>query len=388
MKSMRLVLASLGRRKRTRSVFTVLVILVAFLLYGYLSAIRAAFSMGIDLAGEDRLLATHKTSIIQLLPYSYLDRIARIPGVERVTHAIWFGGIYQDSNRNFQGVFQNPCDPESYLALYPEFILPPEQKAAWLADREGAIVGRATAERYGWKIGDRVPIQATFWRRKDGSPTWEFNIRGIYDGAKKGIDNTQFLFRYDYFDEARAVGDGLVGWFILRVSDPDRSAEIARAIDTEFENSPYETKTVTEKVLIQGFAKQVGDIGRIITSVLAAVFFTMVLVAANTMAQSVRERTGELATLKTLGFTDAEVLRLVLAESCLLALVGGGAGLLLAWALTSSGDPTDGFLPIFYIPGRDLAIGAVLVVLLGGVTGFFPAFGAMRLRIVDALRRG
>jgi len=388
MKLLRVAVAGLARRKRTRTVFTVLSILVAFVLFGYLSAIRAAFSLGVDVAGEDRLLTTHKTSIILPLPESYGARIAKIPGVQRVTHATWFGGIYQDPNQNFQAVFQGPVEPQDYLALYPEFLLPPEQKAAWLADREGAIVGRATAERYGWKIGDRVPIQATLWRKKGGSNIWEFNIVGIYDGARKGVDVTQFLFRYDYFDEARAFGEGLVGWYILKVADKDRSAEVARAIDAEFENSPYETKTVTEKVLVQGFAKQIGNIGAIITAVLSAVFFTMMLVAANTMAQSVRERTGELATLKTLGFSDGQIVAMVLAESCLVAGLGGGAGLLLAWWLTSRGDPTPGFLPLFYIPARDFALGALLVLLLGAVTGFAPALAAMRLRIVDALRRG
>ena len=388
MKLLRLALAGLARRKRTRTVFTVLAILVAFVLYGFLSAIRAAFSLGIDVAGEDRLLVTHKTSIIMPLPESYGERIARIPGVERVTHATWFGGVYQDSSRNFQGVFQGPVNPEEYLALYPEFLLPPEQKQAWIADREGVIVGRVTAERYGWKIGDRVPIQATLWRRKDGSPIWEFNVVGIYDGARKGVDNTQFLFHYDYFDEARTFGQGLVGWYILRVTDKERSAEVARAIDQEFANSPYETKTVTEKVLVQGFAKQVGDIGTIITAILGAVFFTMMLVAGNTMAQAVRERTGELGTLKALGFSDAQVVALVLGESCLLALAGGGAGLGIGWWLTSRGDPTGGFLPAFFIPGRDLALGLVLVLLFGAATGLLPALSAMRLRIVDALRRG
>jgi len=388
MKLLRVAIAGLLRRKRTRTIFTVLSILVAFVLYGYLSAIRTAFSLGVDVAGEDRLVTTHKTAIILPLPESYGERIARIPGVERVTHATWFGGIYQDPNQNFQAVFQGPVNPEEYLALYPEFLLAPEQKAAWLADREGAVVGRATAERYGWKIGDRVPIQATIWRKKDGSNIWEFNIVGIYDGARKGVDVTQFLFRYDYFDEARANGEGLVGWYVLKVTDKDRSAEVARAIDAEFANSFYETKTVTEKTLVQGFAKQVGDIGTIITAVVAAVFFTMLLVAANTMAQSVRERTSELATLKTLGFSDGQVVAMVLAESFLIALVGGGAGLLLAWRLTSSGDPTSGFLPLFYIPGRDFVLGALFVLLLGAATGFAPALAAMRLRIVDALRRG
>lgn len=375
------------RRRKLRTGFTVASILVAFLLFGYLAAIRLAFSGGVELAGVDRLVTTHKTSIIMLLPVSYRDRIARVPGVKLVTHSTWFGGIYQNPNRNFQNLFQSPVEPEAYFALYPEYKLPPEQMKAWLADREGAVVGRATAERFGWKIGDRIPIQATIWKKRGGDSTWEFNLVGIYDGAEKGTDTTQFLFRYDYFDEARWFGAGQVGWFTLKIAEPDKSAAVAAAIDKEFANSPFETKTTTEKALAQGFAQQVGDIGSILTAILVAVFFTMLLVAGNTMAQAVRERTSELAVLKTLGFSDGRVLRLVLTESCLLALAGGLAGLALAWLLASRGDPTGGFLPIFFLPGRDLVLGVVLVVALGVATGLLPALAAMRLRIVDALRR-
>ncbi|HKQ62495.1 MAG TPA: FtsX-like permease family protein [Candidatus Polarisedimenticolaceae bacterium] len=387
MKLLRLVLSGLLRRKRTRTVFTVLSVLIAFVLFGYLAAIRTAFTLGIEVAGVDRLLTTHKTSIIMFLPESYQERIARIPGVLAVTHATWFGGIYQNPNQNFQGVFQGGIDPRSYLQMYPEFKLPPQQLEAWLADREGAIVGRTTAERYGWKVGDRVPIQATLWRKKDGGSTWEFNIDGIYDADHKGVDTTQFLFRYDYFDEGRAFGQGTIGWYILRVAEPARSEEIARAIDAEFANSPYETKTQTEKALVRGFANQIGDIGTIITAILGAVFFTMLLVAGNTMAQSVRERTAELGLLKTLGFTDGQVVTMVLVESCLLAGLGGFLGLAIGWLLVARGDPTGSFLPAFYIPGKDLVVGALFVLVFGVLTGLLPARQAMRLEITSALRR-
>ena len=212
-------------------------------------------------------------------------------------------------------------------------------------------------------------------------------MEGIYDGAERGTDTTQFLFHYDYFDEARQFGEGLVGWYILRIDDPDHAAEIAERIDAEFANSPYETKTETEKAFVQAFAKQVGDIGTIAVAIMSAVFFTILIVAGNTMAQSVRERTSELAVLKTLGFTNMKVLLLVLMESCVLAILGGGLGLILARLFISFGDPTGGFLPMFFFPGRDQVLGWALVLLLGLVTGFLPAIQAMRLRIVDALRR-
>jgi len=374
------------KRRKARTFFTFLSILVAFILFGYLAAVKVAFRAGVDVAGADRLFTTHKTSIIQPLPKSYQDQIARVAGVEAVTHSSWFGGIYQNPNKGFQGVFQGPVDPVEYLAMYPEFKIPDDQKQAWIADREGAIVGRKTAERYGWKVGDRVPIQATIWRKKDGTSTWEFNIRGIYDGGK-GIDTTQFLFHYDYFDEARVFGQGIVGWYIVRIADPKQAAVVGKAIDALFENSPYETKTVTEKALAQGFADQIGNIGAIIRWILTAVFFTLLVVAGNTMAQSVRERTNELGVLKTLGFTNRTVLLLVLAESFALALLGGGLGLGLAALMIAGGDPTGGYLPIFYFPEKDAVWGVVFVVLLGFVAGILPAVQAMRLRIVDALRR-
>ena len=371
-------------RKKTRTIFTVLSILVAFLLFGYLGAIRQAFEGGVELTGADRLLTLHRVSLIQLLPVSYKQRIESVAGVEAVTHSTWFGGIYQDPRNFFP---QMVVEPEGYLDLFPEYRLPADQKKAWLANRTGAVAGRQIAKKYGWKIGDRIPIQATIWRKKDGTATWEFVLDGIYDGAEKGTDTTQFFFRYDYLEEARAFGQGMVGWFVVRIANPDRAAEVARKIDDTFANSPYETKTSTEKAFAQAFANQVGNIGAILRAVLLAVFFTILLVAGNAVAQSVRERTGELAVLKTLGFSNAKVLGLVMAESMLLSAIGGLLGLALAWVLIQRGDPTGGALPIFFLPVRDLLIGVGIVALLGVATGLAPAVGAVRLKIVDALRR-
>jgi putative ABC transport system permease protein len=372
-------------RKKVRTGFTLLSILVAFVLFGYLSAINIAFSMGVDVAGADRLLTIHKVSLIQMLPASYQGRLTAVPGVVEVSHATWFGGKFQDRQNRFPVM---PVKPEEYLSLYPEFILPEDQQRAWSENQIGAIVGRVTAERYEMEIGDRIPIQGDIWRRADGSDNWEFVIEGIYDGADEETDETLFLFQYDYFNEAREVGKDMVGWYVVRIDDPDSAAEIVQRIDDTFANSPYETKTSTEKAVVQGFANQVGNIGAILRWVLAAVFFTILLVAGNAMAQSVRERTGELAVLKTLGFSNLKVLTLVLAESLLLAMLGGGGGLLIAWALVRGfGDPTAGFLSVFVFPLRDVGIGVVLVVLLGLATGLLPALRAMRLTIVDALRR-
>jgi putative ABC transport system permease protein len=383
MKFLPLLWRSLFRRK-VRTIFTLLAVLVAFMLYGFLAAIQAAFGMGVELAGNERLVLIHKVSIIQLLPESYLQQIRSTPGVVDACHQTWFGGVYQDPKNFFM---QSPVDPECILRMYPEFKLPEDQKKAWFADQQGAIVGRVTAKKYGWKIGDRIPIQATIWRKKDNSLNWEFNLDGIYTGAEEGTDETQFFFHYKYFDESRLFGAGSVGWYVVRIADASKAAQIAKALDSQFANSPAETKTTTEKAFVQAFANQVGNIALIVRSIIAMAFFIILLVTANTMAESVRERTSELAVLKTLGFTDGRVLVLVLVESCLIAGVGGLLGLGLAGLMVPR-IPTGAMLPNLFVPTSSLGLGLALVLGLGVVSGIFPALGAMRLRIVDALRRG
>jgi putative ABC transport system permease protein len=293
------------KRKKMRSVLTMLSILVAFMLFGYLGAIRQGFSQGIDVAGLDRLIVRHKVSIIQLLPVAHEKRIEQVEGVVDAVYQTWFGGVYQKPTNFFP---QMPVDPEEYLAMYPEILLGDAERKAWLSTRSGAIAGRQIAERFGWKVGDRIPINATIWPRKGGESTWEFDLVGIYDGAERGTDTTMFLFRYDFFDESRQFGEGLVGWYTVRIADPERAAEMAAAVDAVFANSQYETKTEAEGAFLQGFADQIGDVGLIITSIVAAVFFTILIVAGNTMAYAVRERTNELAVLKAMGFTDGGVL--------------------------------------------------------------------------------
>jgi putative ABC transport system permease protein len=381
MKFLPLLWSSLWRKK-IRTIFTLLSVFVAFLLFGLLMTIRAAFSFGVDIAGLDRLVLIHKVSLIMPLPISYLERLRATEGVTLATHNTWFGGVYQDPSNFFAQIV---VDPEPFMKLYPEYRLPPEQMKAWLADRQGAVVGVDLARRFDWSIGDRVPIQGTIWQPKQGQ-VWEFNIVGIYD-ADQGVDKTQFFFRYDYLDENRQQGEGAVGWYIVKIADASRAHEMGSRFDAMFANSAAETKTTTEKGFVEGFAKQVGDIGTIMMAIVAAVLFTMMLVAANTMAQSVRERTSEIGVLKTLGFSNAAILLLVLSESLLIVLIGGGLGLLVAWLFVQQGDPTGGMLPIFVLPPRDVVVGAVLIVGLGVVAGLLPALTAMHLKITDALRR-
>ena len=382
MKFLPLVWKNLFRRK-VRTLFTVLSIVVAFVLFAYLAAIRVAFGSGVSIAGADRLLVIHKVSLIQPLPESYLGRIAAVDGVTDVSHQSWFGGVYQDP-RNFFPQFA--VDAESFLRLYPEIELRDAEREAWLRNRTGAIVGRATADRFGWEVGDRIPLQGTIHRTRDG-PTWEFTIDGVYEAGQEGYDTSSLYFHHEYLMEANAAGVRFVGQYVIRIEDPARAPDVAAAIDTRFANSPAETRTSTEQAFLQGFADQIGDVGAIVTAILAAVFFTILVITANTMAQSIRERTNELAVLKTLGFTDRRVLALVLAESFALAAAGGAAGLGLGYLLTGLGDPSGGFLAVFFLPTRDLVIGGVLVVLLGFAAGAVPALLATRLRIVDALRK-
>lgn len=369
-------------RKKIRTIFTLLAVFVAFVLFGLLMTIRTAFSFGVEIAGLDRLVLIHKVSLIMPLPVAYKERLLATDGVEHVGHQTWFGGVYQDPANFFA---QMAVEPEPFMKIYPEFKVPEDQVKAWLSDRQGAIVGVDLARRFGWKIGDRIPITGTIWQPKQGQ-TWEFNIVGMYDG-EQGVDKTQFFFRYDYLDENRRQGEGAVGWYVVKIKDPAQAQQMGAKFDSMFANSSAETKTTTEKGFVEGFAKQMGDIGAIMVAILVAVLFTMLLVAANTMAQSVRERTSEVGVLKTLGFSNASILALVLGESLLIAVLGGAMGLTVAWLIVQGGDPTNGMLPIFMLPTRDVWAGAGLVILLGFIAGLWPAINAMNLKITDALRR-
>jgi len=383
MRFLRLIVSNL-RRRTLRTSLTVLSIVVAFLLYGLLSIIQEAFQAGVTMAGADRLVVRHRVSLMMLLPVTYGGRMLAIPGVDAAVHWTWFNGIYQDDPRNFFGSF--PVEPDAFFDMHPEFVFSESDREAWRSTRTGAVIGRALADRFNWKRGDRVPLRSPIWPRK-GEGAWEFDIVGIYEAAKPNTDTSGLFFRYDYFDEARAEQQGRVGWYMVRVKDPDRAAEIAAAIDAEFANSPYETKSEPEGAFAQGFIEQIGSIGTMLVAILSAVFFTILLVAGNTMAQSVRERTQEIGVLKAIGFTNARVLVLVLVESCAIALLGGLAGLGAAWLMTTGGSPIPAVLPVFYLPPRALIIGAALALGLGLAAGILPALAAMRLQVAVALRR-
>ena len=372
-------------RKKLRTALTFLSVFIAFMLYAFLGAIQEAFSAGVSMANQDRLITRHKVSLIQTIPENYQNRMLAIEGVAAVCHQTWFGGIYQDPKNFFPTI---PVVPGDFLAMFPEFTLTDAERKAWLSTRTGAIVGRTTADRFKWKIGDRIPIQSPIWGQPAGQAQWEFDIVGIYDSTKKNADTSGFMFRYDYFEEARPRDKGQVGWYTVRIADPARSAEIAAKIDEGFANSPHETKTEAEGAFAQGFASQIGDIATIVMAVVGAVFFTILLVAGNTMAQSVRERTQEIGVLKAMGFSNGRVLALVLAESCCIATLAGLCGLGAAWLVISSGNPVPTMLPVFYLPAASLVNGLLFAVGLGLLAGALPAAQATRLRISESLRRG
>ena len=383
MKYLHLIWAALFRSK-TRTFLTLLSVVAAFMLFGMLDSVRVAFNSGGSVTGANRMVVASRLSITQMLPYSLSTQIPTIPGVKRTTYAAWFGGIYQDP-RNF---FPNFSVGPGYLDLYPEFELPAAQRKAWEANRTGAIVGEALAQQFGWKVGDTIPLQATIFPTK-GSNDWSFRLDGIFriaDEKRRGQEK-MLLFHWNYFDEANDYVKGRVGWYILQLDDAGSADRVSKAIDALSANSDHETKTETEEAFNQSFAKQIGDIGLIVTAIMGAVFFTLLLLTGNTMAQAVRERIPELAVLKTIGFSNASVLCLVLAESMLLVLLGGLIGLGLApLAMSAVSAGSGGFIQLpGAVPAATWALGLGLMLAFGAIVGLLPALRAMRLNIVDAL---
>jgi len=371
-------------RKKIRTALTLGSFGVALFLYGILVAVRGAFGQGVEVAGLDRLVVTNKVSIIQPLPLAYREKLLRIRGVKQVTDFAWFGGVYKDEKNFFP---QFAMDHESFREMFPEILIPEDQWQALLADKTGAIAGAVTAKRFGWKIGDRIPIRATYYQ----GGTWEFNLVGIYKGARPQDDESWFLFRRDYLEEkakaSRRAREGLTGWYYAKLANPNDALKVTKAIDEQFANSTWETRTQTEKEMAMSFAKQMGNIEFLILAIGSVVFFTLLLVSGNTMAIAVRERVGELAVMKAVGYGDGFVLGLVMFESMLIALVGGGFGLSLAKGLSLRGDPTGGMLPVFYIPATAMALGFGLSAAVGAAAGVIPALSASRLRVIEALRR-
>ena len=382
MKFRRLIFANLFRKK-IRLILTVGSFAVALFLFTFLAVVRAAFSRGTELAGADRLVVINRAGLINTMPIAYGEKIRQIPGVKFATHNNWFGGVYQDEKNFFP---QFVIDPENQRKVMTEMHVPDEQWKAFLGDRQGAIAGRNTAKRFGWKVGDRIPLQNALY---GPTKTWAFNLDGIYTNDKEGGDEIQFWLQWDYFYEnIPDVIKGQVGWWVLKLDSPDDAVRVAKAIDEKFANSSYETNTETESAFQAGFAKQLGNIQLLIMTIGSVVFFTLLLVTGNTMAMSIRERTGELAVLKAIGFSDRFVLFFVLGESLVIAMIGGLLGLGLAvLAIPVVGAKLNGMLPPLLLPATLLGLGLAFAAFVGLASGLLPGIGAMRLRVVNAMRR-
>jgi|SRR5687768_2768842 putative ABC transport system permease protein len=384
MKYLHLIWAALFRRK-SRTILTLVSIVAAFLLFGLLDAVRISFEQaGQSATGAERLQTGSRLSFIQTLPLSLESRIAAVDGVEAVTYANWFGGAYQDPHNQ---VFSFAVAP-NYIDMYPEISIAPEQREAFEKTPNGAVAGAVLAQKYGWKIGDKIPLQSTIFPDKDGSKNWSFDLVGIIHSNDENNSwyDQMFLLHWKKFDETTPYNRGTVGWYVSRVADASQADRVARAIDALSANSDHETKTQTEQAAMASWMKQVADIGLIVTSIMGAVFFTLLLLTGNTMMQAVRERTSELAVLKTIGFSNVSVLGLVLAESILLLLLGGliGIGLvsLLAPVITAN---SNGMLNLPQVGPSSWLLGIALMLAIGLVIGALPALRAMRLNIVDAL---
>jgi len=369
-------------RKKIRLLLTLGSFAMALFLFAFLAVVRDAFNRGGDVAAANRLVTINRVSIIQPIPLSYRDKILRIPGVQRVTYDNWFGGVYQEEKNFFP---QFVIDPQNQRQVFSELVVPDDQWSAFLKDRQGAIAGAGTAKRFGWKIGDRIPIKTTIY----GGGAWEFNLDGIYHGITPQHDETQFWFQWDYFEERVPERfKGQVGWYTVKLDSPDDAVRVAKVIDDQFANSPYETKTETESAFAASWVKQFGNIEFLILVIGGVVFFTLLLVTGNTMAISVRERTGELAILKAIGFKDGSILFLVLAEALAIALFGGLLGLALALvAIPAFSAYLSGTLPTLILSKSMLAAGLGFALVVGATSGLLPGIGAMRLRVVEAFRK-
>jgi putative ABC transport system permease protein len=374
-------------RKKLRALLMMVSIFIAFAIFGVLASFQRAFSAGEDLAMVNRLVVVNKINFTQPLPYAYYNRVRGVDGVHQVTHMNWFGGYYQDP-KNFMVVMA--VEPQSYLDVYAsDLVVSPQMRADFIRERTGALVGEAMARRWGWKVGDRVPVNSSIFTNKKGGHTWEMTVVGIVGSTTPRIDTDFMVFQYAYFDETRTFSRDTVGWLALNTTSPAVNERVIKTIDQMFANSSYETATDTEKAFNKAFAAQLGNIALIVELVVGAAFVTILLIVGNTMTMAVRERTREIAVLKTLGFGRGRIIRLVLGESVLLAALGGVPGLagagLFTWVVSAK---LGSFLPGFAMTPLIIAEGVALMLGFGVVTGLIPALNAMRLDIATGLGRG
>jgi len=372
-------------RKPLRLFLTCFAIFIAFLIFGAVTSLKTALNSSVELSADNRLVVFNRINFTKSLPIAYYQKVAAVEGVKDVTHLNWFGGYYQEPTKQ---IVSMAVEPESYLRVYNEVVVPEDQKISWFNNRQGALVGEKLAQIYGWKVGDKIPLSSTIFTHKDGGYTWEFVVSGIFKGDTEQYDTRQMLFHYKYFMETQTFGGDWIGWMALTTNDSSLNEKVAKTIDDSFANSQNETDTSTEKAFNKAFIEQIGNIGLIIFSVVFTAFFTILIVVGNTMALAIRERTGEIAVLKTLGFSSTRIFRMVLSESMLIAFIGGISGLAAAWLLVE-GIKTflARFLPNLILDSNIALQALVFMLLLGIITGLLPAFNALRLNIVTAFNR-
>lgn len=372
-------------RKGLRLALTLFAIFIAFMIYGVLSAFNSALNAGVDLAAADRLVAVNKVNFTQPLPYSYFRRIQAIEDVSAAAHLNWFGGYYQDP-QNFMPMFA--ASPAELLDVYDEILISEEERGNFLSNRQGLLVGRSTAEKFGWSLGDRIPISSNIFSNKAGGQSWDFDVVAIYDGPTAQADTVSVYFHYEYFNESRTFGKDNLGFIAIRTVDPDVNDKVIKAVDDMFANSPFETETVPEEVFSASFVAQIGDIGLIISSVVGAAFFTSLFVVGNTMVIAIRERTSEIGVMKALGFPSGRIFRMVLGESVLQALVGGLLGIAASFGLMNVLNTILGSRVPELILRPELFVESVgLMLLLGLLTGAIPAMNALKLNVIAAFQR-
>jgi putative ABC transport system permease protein len=385
MKDLYLVYKNLTRKKM-RLFLTTFTIFIAFLIFGAVMTLQGALNSGVEMSADNRLVVVHKTNFTNPLPYSYVNKTQILEGVKDVTHANWFGGYYQQPTNQ---VVTFAVDPESYFKVYPELIVPPEQLNTWFNNQTGILVGERIALANGWKVGDRIPLSSNIFSHKDGGQTWTFLINGIFKGEDAKTDTSYVLFHYKYFKETQSWGGDNIGWLILTTQDASMNESVAKAIDTNFANSNAETDTSTEQAFNKAFIEQIGNIGLIIFGVVFMAFFTILIVVGNTMVLAIRERTGEIAVLKTLGFESSRIFKMVLIESCLLSFLGGLLGLGAAYIIIKgASEHVARFLPNLILDQNIVLQALAYMLLLGLVTGIAPAISALRLNIITAFSRG
>ncbi len=381
MKYLSLVLKS-ARRSKRRTALTVVSVAMAVFLFAALRAVLDGFNAGAAASSSTRIITIRSTSMIFSMPTSHADAIRSVPGVRDLTWANWFGGIYRDQAHSFSNF---AIEPESYLRMYPEIVLTPEERQAFVADRTGCVVGDGLARTNGWKIGDKVTLKVGI--PTYGTQDYDFTIRGIYRAGSGAVDNQSLMFHWKYADE-RSIVKGQVGWFIAKIGSPDQEPQIAGAIDAKFANSPYETKTDTEKQFAASFVSMFGNLNLLLGSIAVAVVIATLFVAGNTMAMSVRERTTEIAVMRTLGFPAGTIFLLIAIEALLMSIAGGAIGVVLARAVINPRVlPGGGFIPELSVNTLNVLVGVALSAFIGVVAGIIPATLASRLKIVDALRR-